>query len=117
MLNRIRQLVAGKLQKASLVLSTSTPKLGQEDLIEIKVNGMDEAKKNAVWLTKGLDRSQPAFVIHLVQCTSTHLKNIVLNKPNLSSDYRRIIELILEDRGDQIPDQNFTLPDPQHNFD
>jgi len=69
------------------------------DLIEVKVNGMAAAKANAVWLTKGLDRTQPATAVLLVDCTSDHLQNILANKPNLSDDYRRVITSILEDRG------------------
>ena len=73
------------------------------DLLEIRVNGLDAAKQNAVWLTKGLDRG-PATCVRLVDCTTDHLKNIVLNKPDLTPDYLRIIESILEDRGETLPD-------------
>jgi hypothetical protein len=76
------------------------------DLIEIRVNGIDEAKKNAVWLTKGQDRTQPATAVKLVDCTSDHLRNIVANKPGLSVGYRRIIEAILEDRGEALDDSD-----------
>lgn len=81
------------------------------DLIEIKVDGLDAAKQNAVWLTKGVDRSQPATAVRLVDCTSDHLKNIVVNKPGLSPDYRRVIESILEDRGETLPDATDLHPD------
>ena len=77
---------------------------GRADLITIKVNGIAEAKANAVWLTKGQDRTQPATAVRLVDCTSDHLKNIVANKPDLSADYLRVIESILEDRGEALPD-------------
>src|SRR5277367_5121598 len=77
---------------------------GRADLITIKVNGITEAKANAVWLTKGQDRMQPATAVRLVDCTSDHLKNIVANKPDLSADYLRVIESILEDRGEALPD-------------
>jgi hypothetical protein len=80
------------------------------ELFNIKVVGLDDAKKYAVWLTKGLDRTQPATAVRLVDCTSDHLKNIVLNKPNLSPDYLRVIESILEDRGETLPDN--TVVDP-----
>jgi len=73
------------------------------DLIEVKVNGIAAAKANAVWLTKGLDRG-PATCVLLVDLTSDHLKNIVQNKPDLSADYLRVIESILEDRGEALPD-------------
>ena len=56
-----------------------------------------------MWLTKGRDRTQPATAVRLVDCTSDHLKNIVLNKPDLSDDYLRVIESILEDRGETLP--------------
>jgi hypothetical protein len=75
---------------------------GRADLIEIKVNGLDSAKQYAVWLTKGLDRTQSATAVRLLDCTSDHLKNIVANKPNLSADYLRVIESILEDRGEAL---------------
>ena len=78
------------------------------DLIEIKVNGLAAAKASAVWLTKGLDRG-PATCVLLTDCTSDHLKNIVQNKPDLSDDYRRVIESILEDRGEALPT---ATPDP-----
>jgi hypothetical protein len=89
------------LDAAVASLSTGT---GRADLVTIKVNGLDQAKQNAVWLTKGQDRTQPATAVRLVDCTSDHLKNIVLHKPDLSSDYLRIIESILEDRGESLPD-------------
>jgi hypothetical protein len=73
------------------------------ELITISVNGIEQAKQYAVWLTKGKDRTQPTTAVRLVDCTSDHLKNIVANKPNLSADYRRIIESILEDRGETLP--------------
>jgi hypothetical protein len=79
------------------------PSTGRADLITIKVNGIDQAKQNAVWLTKGQDRTQPATAVRLVDCTSDHLKAIVLNKPDLSADYLRVIEAILEDRGETLP--------------
>jgi hypothetical protein len=74
------------------------------ELFTIKVAGLDDAKNLAVWLTKGQDRTQPATAVRLVDCTSDHLKNIVLNKPDLSEDYLRVIESILEDRGETLPD-------------
>jgi hypothetical protein len=89
----------------TLDLAVSRP-TSHADLIEIRVNGMDEAKKYAVWLTKGQDRTQPATPVLLADCTSDHLKNIVANKPSLSADYRRIIESILEDRGETLPDDS-----------
>lgn len=76
------------------------------ELLTIKVAGLDDAKEYAVWLTKGRDRSQPATAVRLIDCTSDHLKNIVLNKPDLSGDYLRIIESILEDRGETLPDSD-----------
>lgn len=72
------------------------------ELLTIKVAGLDQAKQYAVWLTKGKDRTQPATAVRLVDCTSEHLKNIVLNKPDLSGDYLRVIESILEDRGETL---------------
>jgi hypothetical protein len=76
------------------------------ELLTIKVAGLDQAKQYAVWLTKGKDRTQPATAVRLVDCTSDHLKNIVLNKPDLSDDYLRVIESILEDRGETLPDND-----------
>jgi hypothetical protein len=83
------------------------------DLIEIKVNGIDAAKAAAVWLTKGLDRG-PATCVLLTDCTTDHLKNIVVNKPDLSADYLRVIEAILADRGETLPadDDSQTSTDP-----
>lgn len=80
------------------------------DLIEIRVNGLDAAKQHAVWLTKGTDRTQRTSCVRLSDCTSDHLKAIVANKPGLSADYRRVIESILEDRGDTLPPA--AQPDP-----
>jgi hypothetical protein len=118
MIDRLRQMASTALQQVSVVLSP-TPAVvvvpGQNtraDLIEIKVNGIDDAKEQAVWLTKGLDRSQPATAVRLIDCTSDHLKNIVMNKPNLSADYRHVIEAILEDRGDAIDPIDDPLADP-----
>jgi len=116
-LNRLRQLASTALQQVSVVLATPTPATPVDqsstraDLIEIKVNGLDQAKQNAVWLTKGLDRSQPAVAVRLTDCTSDHLKNIVANKPNLSPDYLRVIEAILEERGESLPDPSDIHPD------
>ena len=73
------------------------------DLIEVTVDGLDEAKDTAVWLTKGVYRTQPATAVLLKDCTDDHLTNILLNKPNLSADYRRVIEALLTDRGVTIP--------------
>jgi hypothetical protein len=86
---------------------------GRADLITIKVNGIDQAKQYAVWLTKGQDRTQPATAVRLVDCTSDHLKNIVLNKPDLSADYLRVIESILEDRGETLSDTDPSADDLQ----
>ena len=86
----------------SLALQTLPTVLSGPDLIEIKVDGLDQAKANATWLTKGIDRRQPTTAVKLVDCTTDHLKNIVANKPNLSADYRRVIESILEDRGEAL---------------
>lgn len=82
------------------------------DLIEIRVNGLDAAKQHAVWLTKGTDRTQRATCVRLADCTSDHLKAIVANKPGLSADYHRVIESILEDRGDTLSPADPTQPDP-----
>jgi hypothetical protein len=114
MIDRLRQMASTALQQVSVVLAptqvvTMPGQSTRADLIEIKVNGIDDAKEQAVWLTKGLDRSQPATAVRLIDCTSDHLKNIVANKPNLSPDYRRVIEAILEDRGEAIVDP---LDDP-----
>lgn len=70
----------------------------------INVDGLDAAKAQAQWLTKGKDRTQPATSMLLKDCTTDHLINIVANKPNLSADYLRIIESILEDRNESLPD-------------
>lgn len=86
----------------SLALTTLPTVTGAPDLIEIKVDGLAQAKANATWLTKGIDRRQPTTAVLLVDCTTDHLKNIVANKPNLSADYRRVIESILEDRGEAL---------------
>ena len=75
---------------------------GRPSLVDATVNGLAEAKDSAVWITKGVDRRSPALVL-LKDCTSDHLKNILLNKPNLSADYRRVIESLLQDRGHAIP--------------
>jgi len=90
-------------------VAAMTSPSNRADLITIKVNGIAEAKANAVWLTKGQDRTQPATAVRLVDCTSDHLKNIVLNKPDLSEDYLRVIEAILEDRGEALPDASDTF--------
>ena len=86
---------------AAAAPAPATPATPQ--LITISVNGIEQAKQYAVWLTKGKDRTQPTTAVLLKDCTSDHLKNIVANKPNLSADYRAIIESILEDRGDSLP--------------
>ena len=70
----------------------------------ITVDGLDAAKAQAQWLTKGKDRTQSATAVLLKDCTTDHLINIVANKPNLSADYHRIIESILEDRNESLPD-------------
>jgi hypothetical protein len=87
---------------AAAAVAPATVQGTRADLIEIRVNGIDDAKANAVWLTKGLDRG-PATAVRLVDLTSDHLKNIVQNKPNLSPDYLRVITAILEDRGETLP--------------
>lgn len=112
MFDRIRQAVALLTAPASATgTALATIPGTRADLIEIKVNGLAAAKQNAVWLTKGLDRTQPATAVLLTDCTSDHLKNIVANKPNLSPDYRRVIESILEDRGETLPDASDLHPD------
>jgi hypothetical protein len=116
MFDNLRKLISdikslGAPASDALVVSPGTPVSPRADLIEIKVNGLDQAKQNAVWLTKGLDRSQPAVAVRLTDCTSDHLKNIVVNKPNLSPDYRRVIEAILEERGETLPDATDLHPD------
>ena len=72
-------------------------------LIDTTVNSLAEAKDVAVWLTKGKDHTQPAAAMLLKDCTTDHLKNIILNKPNLSADYKRVIESLLTDRGETLP--------------
>jgi hypothetical protein len=86
----------------SLALTSLPTVTGAPDLITIKVDGLAAAKASATWLTKGIDRRQPTTAVLLVDCTTDHLKNIVANKPNLSADYRRVIESILEDRGETL---------------
>jgi hypothetical protein len=90
-----------KLALAVLSGSTVTPASQPSgiDPIEITVNGLDQAKQNAIWLTKGLDRTKTTAV-RLIDCTSDHLNNILRNKPNLSMSYHRVISSILESRGD-----------------
>src|SRR5271168_2644940 len=107
MFEKIRALLSGTSNTAITTSTSAAPAPAtvqgvRADLIEIKVNGIDAAKANAVWLTKGLDRSAATCVL-LVDCTTDHLKNIVLNKPDLSADYLRVIEAILEDRGETLP--------------
>jgi hypothetical protein len=111
MFDSIRKLLSGSSTTPSTTLSTTTSAAAvapatvqgvRADLIEIKVNGIDDAKEYAVWLTKGLDRG-PATAVRLIDLTSDHLKNIVQNKPNLSPDYLRVITAILEDRGETLP--------------
>lgn len=111
MFDNVRKLVAGTLHQASIVLSPAPVSVPpsqpgvRADLVEIRVDGIAQAKEHAVWLTKGIDHGQPVAVVRLIDCTSDHLKNIVLNKPNLSPDYRRVIDSILEDRGEALPIQ------------
>ena len=102
MFDKIRALLSGSTTAAAAT-APATVVGTRADLIEIKVNGLDAAKQNAVWLTKGLDRTT-ATCVRLMDCTSDHLKNIVTNKPDLSADYLRVIEAILEDRGETLPD-------------
>ncbi len=78
------------------------------DLVEPTVDGIAAAKDAATWLTKGVNRNTPATAVLLKDCTDDHLTHILLNKPNLSADYRRVIESLLTDRGVTIP----TVPPP-----
>lgn len=123
MLDRLRLAIAAFTAPATTVTSGSaaaaapaTIQPQRADLIEIKVNGLEAAKQNAVWLTKGLDRTQPATAVLLADCTSDHLKNIVLNKPDLTEDYLRIIESILEDRGELLPNLHTDVTDTDDNL-
>jgi hypothetical protein len=104
MFEKIRQAIAVFSAPSTSIVPAvqSDAPSGRADLVEVKVNGLDQAKQVAVWLTKGLDRTQPASAVRLVDCTSDHLKNIVANKPNLSPDYLRVIDSILADRGDTL---------------
>ena len=99
-------LATSKTDTLDAAVAGFTSGSGRVDLVTIKVNGLDEAKQNAVWLTKGKDRTQPATAVRLADCTSDHLKNILINKPDLSDDYRRVIESLLEDRGETLPDSD-----------
>jgi hypothetical protein len=103
MLDRIRQALAVLTSGSAAAAAPATIPGVRAELIEIKVNGLDAAKQNAVWLTKGIDRTNPTTAVRLMDCTSDHLKNIVANKPDLTADYLRIIESILQDRGESLP--------------
>lgn len=107
----IKSLTAPDTAAPTAISVDAAPAPVRADLIEIKVNGLDQAKQSAVWLTKGLDRSQPAVAVRLTDCTSDHLKNIVATKPNLSPDYLRVIVAILEERGESLPDASDLHPD------
>lgn len=80
----------------------------RQELVDTTVDGLDAAKAVATWMSKGKDRTQPVTFMLLKDCTDDHLTNILLNKPNLSADYRRVIESLLTDRGVAIP----TVPPP-----
>lgn len=75
----------------------------RQELVDSTVNGLDAAKAVATWMSKGKDRTQPVTFMLLKDCTTDHLKNIILNKPNLSADYKRVIESLLTDRGETLP--------------
>lgn len=88
----------------------NSPNPQRPDLIDITVDGLDEAKETATWLTKGEFHNEPAHTVLLKDCTDAHLSNILLNKPNLSADYRRVIESMLQDRGVAVPVAPAALP-------
>lgn len=102
MFDKIRLAITALTSGSAAAAAPATIPGTRADLIEIKVNGIDAAKQNAVWLTKGLDRTT-ATCVRLMDCTSDHLKNIVANKPDLTPSYLRVIEAILEDRGETLP--------------
>jgi hypothetical protein len=102
MFDRIKQALNVLTSGSAAGTAPATIRGTRADLLEIKVNGLDAAKQNAVWLTKGRDGTQPATAVRLVDCTSDHLRNIVENKPDLTADYLRVIESILADRGDSL---------------
>jgi hypothetical protein len=85
------------------VIDAQSPNPQRPDLIETTVNSLEAAKAAAVWLTKGSTGNQPATAVLLKDCTSDHLKNILINKPNLSMDYYCVIEALLKDRGEALP--------------
>ena len=65
-------------------------------------SSLESAKQKAVWITRGVNGDQPATPVLLGDCTTTHLRAILANKPLLSDDYRTIIEAILKDRTPRI---------------
>lgn len=67
------------------------------ELVDATVYSLAQAKQSAVWLTKGIDRDQPAVPVLLKDCTPDHLRAILATKQNLSADYRSIIEALLAD--------------------
>ena len=68
------------------------------DLVKVRVLGLERAKHVAMWGTKGVNGDEPTSFKRLVDLTTEHLLNIKKNSPKVSTDERRIVDSILEDR-------------------
>jgi hypothetical protein len=68
-----------------------------ENLIIYHTDDLNTLKKNLLWGTYGIDGLQPLKFIKLISADTDHLKNI-LKLRNLTYDYLKIIESILEDK-------------------
>jgi len=63
----------------------------------IAVSDFESAVKLAEWGTYGVDGKQPLKYVRLVDCSTDHLKKIII-QIGINSDYGKIITQILKDR-------------------
>lgn len=63
---------------------------------EICVVDLEIAKKNAIWCANS--NGDNNNFVRLIDCSTDHLNNILLNVKHLEADYRVIIKSILADR-------------------
>jgi hypothetical protein len=69
-----------------------------DQIFEIGVMGLEQAKQVAIWGTYGKDGRGPLKWKKLVECETDHLIAIIKTQP-INASYQIIIAQILNDRG------------------
>lgn len=80
-----------------------------DDLVHVQCS-LNDAKKIATWGTYGKDGKGPLKIKKLKNLKTDHLQAILRTQHHIKTDYVRIIQSILDDRGEPYgPEQSITV--------